>query len=446
MGRRRWVGGLLLWLWPGLGGAAEPSTEDGAAPAPVRPLRPWHVLTRLETATLALLPRARTGEGEGFAQVEPAVILDGGPEFGVNVGAPVRLRLWGGREGAGLVRREDWDSLSDWGQLVRGLKLGSDSSPLAVWFGALENYTLLSGHLVRRYSSRTNPDYHPAGGILTGTVGPLYTHAFASDVLGARLMGAELALDIQHLLSGKPREPGRYTLALSAVHDWGLAGGRAPSVTLAHLDATAVVRVRPTYEAHVIAGWGGRPGEGGAWGAVVGVGLDALTPTLDLKLRLEGRRQRGGFRQGFFGPDYELARFRAAGPDSVSLAEAPFPDGHSAHGELKVGWDAISYGGLQRHLLLTVGAEAFSWGRFDVDGRVAVQLLERRLDIAVKGLGVGMGQPGARYLGAAEVRWRFLKGRLYAMGTGGTLLFPEGDGTLRPGAFASVGLGVDHAR
>ena len=114
------------------------------------------------------------------------LILDGGAEFRVNVGAPVRRRLWGGGEGGGLVRREDWDTLSDWGQLVRGLKLGSDFSPLAVWFGGLEDYTLLSGHLVRRYSNRTNPDYHPAGGFLTGTLGPLYTHAFASDVLGAR--------------------------------------------------------------------------------------------------------------------------------------------------------------------------------------------------------------------------------------------------------------------
>ncbi|WP_164015114.1 hypothetical protein [Pyxidicoccus trucidator] len=426
---------------------APPAPEpEPAAPVAMPSPRKWHSLTRLEATTWALLPRAGVGAEEGFAQIEPTFIIDGGPEFGVNVGAPLRLRLWGGGEGKGVVRREDWDSLSDWGQLVRGLKLGSEHSPLAVWFGALENYTLLSGHLVRRYSNRTHPDYHPAGGILTGTAGPLYTHAFASDVLGARLMGAEFALDMQHVLFGKPREPGRYTLALSAVHDWGRAGGRAPSVTLAHLDATAVVRVRPTHEAHVIAGWGGRPGEGGAWGAVVGVGLDALTSTLDLKVRLEARRQHGGFRQGFFGPDYELARFRAAGPDGGALAEAPFPSGYSVHGELKVGWDAVSYGGLQRHLVLTVGAEAFSWGRFDVDGRVAVQLLERSLEVAVKGLGVGMGQPGARYLGAAEVRWRFLKGKLYAVGTGGTLLFPEADGTPRPGAFASVGLGVDHAR
>ncbi|WP_141618469.1 hypothetical protein [Myxococcus sp. AB036A] len=439
---------LLLLLLPMKGWASEPpAPEEEASTAPsAPPARKWHYLTRLEATTFALLPRAGAGDDDGFIQVEPTFIIDGGPEFGVNVGAPVRFRMWGGGEGAGIVRREDWDSLSDWGQLVRGLKFGSDNAPVGIWFGPLEEHRLLSGHLVRRYSNRTNPDYHPAGGIFTAEVGPLYTEAFASDVLGARLMGAEVALDMEHILFGQPKQRGRYTLAVSAVHDWGRAGGHAASVTLAHLDATAGVLLRPDYEVHVVAGWGGRPGEGGAWGAVAGAGLDTQTETLRLRLRLEARRQQGGFRQGFFGADHELARFQAAGTAGVPLANAGFPDGYSAFGEAEVGWDAISYGGLNKHLKLSLGAEAFSWGRFDVDGRVAVQLFERSLEVALKGLGVGMGQPGARYLGAAEVRWRFLGGKLYAMGTGGSLLFPTAEGALRPGAFASVGLGVDNAR
>ena len=86
----------------------------------------------------------------------------------------------------------------------------------------------------------------------------------------------------------------------------------------------------------------GGPGEGGAWGAVVGLGADAVTPTLDMKLRLEVRQQHGGFRQGFFGPDYELARFRRQREHlGVPLAEAPFPDGYSLYGEAAVGWDAV---------------------------------------------------------------------------------------------------------
>jgi hypothetical protein len=383
---------------------------------------------------------------EGFAQVEPTLIIDGGAEFGVNLGAPVRLRLWGGEVRGGRVRREDWDSLSDWGQLVRGLRWGSDDAPLGGWVGRLESYSLLSGHLVRRYSNQLNPDYHPAGGVLTGTWGPLYMEAFVSDVLGPRLMGAEAALDMLHLLSGWPEQQGRYTVALSAVHDWGQAEGRTPPMTLAHLDGTAVVVVRPGLEAHLMAGWGGRPGESGAWGAVAGAGVDAMTPTLELKVRLEVRRQHGGFRQGVFGPDYELARFRAAGTPGLPMAEEPFPDSSSLYFETAVGWDAARYGGLQRHLKLSLGAEAFTWGRMDVDGRVSAQLLGRSVEVAVKGLAVGMRQPGSRYVGSAEVRWRFLGGRLYALGTGGVLLYPEGDGTLRPGRFASVGLGVDHAR
>ncbi|WP_426735926.1 hypothetical protein [Myxococcus faecalis] len=448
MHRKRSCLAAALLLLPATGGASEPSApeEEASTASAAPPARKWHYLTRVETTSFALLPRAGAGEDEGFVQVAPTFILDGGPEFGVNVGAPVRFRLWGGNDGGTLVRREDWDTLSDWGQLVRGLKLGSDDAPVGVWFGPLEEYKLLSGHLVRRYSNRANPDYHPAGGIFTGTLGPLYTEAFASDVLGARLVGAELSLDLEHLLFGQPEQRGRYTLALSSAHDWGRAGGAAPSMTLAHLDAMAVMVVRPGMEAYVNAGWGGRTGEGGAWGAVMGGGVDSLSERFNLRLRLEARRQHGGFRQGYFGADYELARFLAAGPDGVPLAEAHFPDGYSAFGEALVEWDAVSYGGPYKHLSLSVGAEAFSWGRVDVDGRVAVQLFERALEVALKGLAVGAWKPGARYLGAAEVRWRFLGGKFYAMGTAGTLLFPTTNGTLRPGAFASVGLGVDNAR
>jgi len=112
-----------------------------------------------------------------------------------------------------------------------------------------------------------------------------------------------------------------------------------------------------------------------------------------------------------------------------------------------VGWDAVHHGGLWKHLQLSLGAEAFTWGGFNMDGRVTVQPFNRNLEVAAKGQAVvGLGQPGARYLGGAELRWHLFGGRLYELGTGGTLLFPEGVGTLRPKDCASVGLGVDNAR
>ncbi len=433
---------LLLLL---LAQAEGPDAPSQAAPARGSAAR-WHYLTRGEATTLALLPRGGIEMREGFVQVEPTLVVDGGEEFGLNVGAPVRLGLWGTEAGAGRVRREDWDSLSDWGQLVRALKLGSDASPVALQVGALEGYSLLSGHLVRRYSNRANPDYHPAGAFLTGRLGPLYVEAFASDVLSARLMGAQAEVDLAQVFTGAQPEPGRYTLGLSAVRDWGRAWGESPQVTLAHVDGTAVLVVRPGVELHVLGGWGERPGEPGAWGAVAGMGADALTPTLDMKLRLEVRRQHGGFRQGYFGPDYELSRWSRVGTSGPSVVQAIFPEGFSAYGEVEVGWDGVRLGELlQRHLYLSLGAEVFDWGRVDVDGRLALQVAGRRMEVAVNGLALGLGQPGARHLYSGELRWRFAS-RLYALAQGGTRLYPRADGTLRPVAFAAFGLGVDNAR
>ncbi|RKH21279.1 hypothetical protein D7V77_29620, partial [Corallococcus sp. CA041A] len=188
-------------------------------------------------------------------------------------------------------------------------------------------------------------------------------------------------------------------------------------------------------------------GEGGAWGAVAGLGVESVSSAMDLRARLEGRLQRGGFRQGAFGPDYELARFQVAGPSSVPQADAPFPDGASVYGEVILSWDSEGLGVLgKRHFRLTMGAEAFNWGRVDVDGRLEAQVFHRDLTLAVGGLAAGAGQPGARVLVSSEARWRFLGGKLYAVGQGGTLLFPTPEGTLRPGAFAAVGLGVDNVR
>ncbi|WP_430393659.1 hypothetical protein [Corallococcus exiguus] len=98
----RWWAVLWLGLLP-MRGAATASPDSGDS-VPKEPSRSWSSLARLEVAPLAFLPRAGGGETEGFVQLEPTLILDGGPEFGLNLGAPVRLRAWGG---ACRVRRAE---------------------------------------------------------------------------------------------------------------------------------------------------------------------------------------------------------------------------------------------------------------------------------------------------------------------------------------------------
>lgn len=43
-----------------------------------------------------------------------------------------------------------------------------------------------------------------------------------------------------------------------------------------------------------------------------------------------------------------------------------------------------------RHSQAKMGAEAFTWSRFDVDGRVAVQLFNRDLEVAFASMGLGV--------------------------------------------------------
>ncbi|NRD68402.1 hypothetical protein HRD49_42420, partial [Corallococcus exiguus] len=94
-------------------GVAQPE-EEASAHATSDSTPPMTNLLRIDAATLTLLPRRGEGTEEGFMQLEPMVALGKGESLRLILGAPVRLRLWGGGEGAGLVRKEDWDTLSDW--------------------------------------------------------------------------------------------------------------------------------------------------------------------------------------------------------------------------------------------------------------------------------------------------------------------------------------------
>jgi hypothetical protein len=83
-----------------------PPSPDSESPLPAS-YATWRYLTRLEATGLALLPSGDVGGVESYVQVMPMLVMAEGEAFGLNLGAPVRLRLAGGEEGAGLVRRAD---------------------------------------------------------------------------------------------------------------------------------------------------------------------------------------------------------------------------------------------------------------------------------------------------------------------------------------------------
>jgi hypothetical protein len=155
-----------------------------------------------------------------------------------------------------------------------------------------------------------------------------------------------------------------------------------------------------------------------------------------LSLRGEARKQAGGFRHGFFGAQYELARVSGLGFASAPIADERLPDAFSIFGELRLR--------LAQTVTVDGGVEVFTFGRTDFDSRLSVELLEKRL-IAEARLGaMGLGQT-PRWLATAGLRWRLFRS-FYVLGSGGTVFFAPEQRSLVRGVTVMAGVGVDIER
>lgn len=371
----------------------------------------------------------------------PILSFEAGNIFAVELGANLRLGV-----PSLTLRMEDWDELSDFGQVLRQLRVGEDGGVIQLSAGAFGGYTLGNGQLISRYSNRLNANYHPAGANLAFFIGPTRTELFASDVLGGRLFAGELAVDLGRTIGAGPEVHDRYHLALSVAHDFGRAGGVAPPLTLAWLELDAALLRAPKGQLSAYAGAGGRvQDDGSSLGATVGVAGEALPPGARLGGRLEARKQNSGFRQGMVGFDYELARFSAIGLSGVPLAEDRLPDTFSFYAELAAavgGTDAATLEG--EGLVASASAEYFTSGRTNVDASVQARVLNGRGAIGARFAAVGLGET-PRYVMTVEARYRFMPS-MYALASGGNLYLPRADGTLQRGVVAAIGVGADFAR
>ncbi|MBI3184316.1 MAG: hypothetical protein HYZ28_19455 [Myxococcales bacterium] len=393
------------------------------------------------------------GSQDLFARFTPLIGFDGGDDFGFELGASLSLRVFDDppeqRESdyGKLIRRADWDQPSDFGQLLRELRLGREGASFSLRAGPALSYTLGHGHLLNRYSNRENPDYHPASASAELVLGPTRTEVFASDILGARLFAAELTADLGRILSGDEQRFDRYHASFSIAHDIGQAGYQAPPATLIHLDVDAALHRGEQAQVFAFLGLGSRLlVEAADLGAVAGLSASGRPGTLGLEGKLELRKQAGLFRQGLFGPSYELSRFAGLGFSGEPLARERLADSFSGYAELSVSSGPLEMGPERAgRLFLSLAAEYFASGRTDGDLELSLRALEGRATGTVRLSGVGMGV-WPRYSASAEARYRFAPA-LYAVAAGGTVFFPQPeDSTLVRGIFASLGVGADFER
>lgn len=411
-------------------------------------LQPGQVNVRLgvEVTGLALPSGTPDGLMDGFASLSPMFGIDAGDDFDGELGATFNLRLIDsepiqrGDDIGGLLRRKDWDEGSDFGQILKRIRIGLVESGLWVTIGQTKRKRLGLGHLIDRYSNRDNVDYHPASTTIGMAYGVLSAEVFLSDLLGERIYAGELAWDLGRTFSKSPDAVGKHHLAVSVAHDVGVAGavGVQQAVvdrkaTLAHTDFSTTFWSSTSSRFLGLVGVGIRFNETYDMGGLLGLSFETQLGTVALGTRLELRKQAGGFRHNYFGFGYELARFAAIGLTGPGRAAERLPDAVSValEGQVAIGqWFTFSAFG-----------ELFTWGRTDVDLLLAWQFAGDRVVGAARLSISGLGQV-ERYQANAELRVRFLKS-LYLLAQGGTVFFPQRDASLVRGVFVNAGAGVD---
>lgn len=388
-----------------------------------------------------------------MASAHPVIGLTIGEDFNLEFGPTFRFRLADfpsenrSSDVGGILRGADWDELSDFGQILQEMRIGRETGPFHIRLGSTRKKTMGLGHLMWRYNTQLNPNYHPASGQLDVRVGPVRGEFFASDILGARMFGGEIGWDIGRTFSPDPALKDRYAISLSLIHDANLAGlpfrtsadvmrVTPPPATMLHFDANAVLVRDGTLRWMLLAGIGTRANQAGDLGLVFGTTLDATLQEIGFSTRIEIRKQNGGFRHGFFGPQYELQRYVDIGFNGPSIQTAALPDSASIFGELRVG--------VGTRVSTDAAVEYFFFGRIDLDGGISLAIFDDWFYTTARMTVLGLMQ-SPRWSVMCGLRWRLFKS-FYVTGEGGTLFFPQPDGSLVRGTIANAGIGIDFER
>ncbi len=427
----------------------QPPPDGGVEAAPSKL---W--LRGAAEADLGLIPTGFPENGvDLFTSIHPVIGFGVGEDFALEFGPTFRLRLIDTpalnrpSDIGSILRGADWDELSDFGQILQSLRIAKETSAFHLSIGPERKKSFGLSHLFWRYNAQANPDYHPASASVGARVGPIRGDFFVSDILAARIFAGAIAWDIGGTFSADPAVKDRYSLSFEIAHDAQLAGRPFrpdPSVerftptpiTLLHLDASAVLARNAALRWMVMVGTGTRANATADLGFLIGTALDANVKEIGFSTRLELRKQAGGFRHGFFGPMYELQRYVDIGYRGPSIGDAMFPDGLSVFGEVRVG--------IGTKVSFDVAAEYFFWNRLDLNGGISVALLDDWFFLTARTSVIGLAK-SERFAFNAGLRWRIFPS-FYVLAEGGTVFFPQVDGTLIRGVTFSGGAGVDFER
>jgi hypothetical protein len=405
-----------------------------------------HFRGALEAGPYTMPSGTPDGSPDFFGLLSPELSMNSSSNFELTLGADLRFRVIDqapdqkANDFSGGLRREDWDERSDFGQIIQSLRIGPEGGTVVVRAGQIDSYTLGNGHLISRYSNRTDANYHPAGASIEVNGSAVRVQGFASDLLAARIFAADVRMDFARIFDLSPDAYDRYHLSVSALQDFGQGQLESPKVTALEIDPDAVVYKQDNQQVDVYLGLGTRIGQEDTppLGAVIGARTDGIIHVTRFEGIIEVRKQEGRFRQGLVGPTYELARFSDIGLGQPSIADYQLPDGFSFYAQGKL--DLADDQG-KPWLTGSASGEHFTFGRTDLDARVQFHVPGEKAAGVLRLSAVGLGQI-ARVLVSGEIRYRFARS-IYGLALAGTSFFPQPDHTLAHGFYGGFGAGVD---
>lgn len=250
--------------------------------------------------------------------------------------APLRLRMIDGEpQDDGVIRREDWDEISDVGRVIRRVEYGSADDAIHAKIGELGPATLGHGTLMNAYYNVITPggyqlgvtgdaDFETGGGEL------VVDNAFGPEVVGARVFARPLVIAEE---AGSDNIDGadRWEAGVSVVGDLSAPYSlRDPSQTAVvgperrprtvESRGTALLGLDMSYRLvdeeswsltpyadanhHVQLGSGLHAGSRGEW---------ALTSDISVQARAEFRWMGPSYLPGYVDPLYEVDRYQMTG-------------------------------------------------------------------------------------------------------------------------------------